>query len=177
MENFVSYIRWRSLCTCVLIFQRMMNDHLSFSQGKSFLYLHALTFLGVDILFLLHSGRASSYFFSSFQTWGWNSSPKRNLEMLNYFHKAASLTGCIMHRTATFFPVYLCMFIPRIHRKLDGDFTCTQTLGFLVASPNIYWHLSGMLNIICKRSVIPSHHPAFRPKRKPFSGTKILWSI
>lgn len=165
-----------SVCMCVNIPE---DDEWPpiFSQGKSFLYLHVLTFLGVYTLFCLHSRRASSYFFSSFQTWGWNSSPERNLEILNYFHKAASLTACIMHHTATFFPVYLCMFIQRIHRKLHGDFTFTQTLCCLVASSNIYRHLSGMLNINCKGSVIPSHHPAFKPKRKPFSGTKILLSI
>lgn len=145
-----------------------MNDHLLYSQVNlscipacsylsSFLYLIPLTVYP----------RACSYFFSSSQTWGWNCSLGKSLEIFNCFREVSSLTIHIIYRTATFFPIPL-WFIPWIHRRLDNDFTWTQSSGCLIASHNISWDLSAKLNVNSKGSVIPNHHPAL-------SLTSCLW--
>lgn len=98
-------------------------------------------------------------FFSSSQTWGWNSSLGKSLEIFNCFREAPSLTIHITYCTATFFSTPL-RFVPWIHRNLDNSFTCTQSSGCLVASRNTYCHLSAKLNVSSKGSVISNHHPA-----------------
>ena len=132
------------------------------SYLSSFLYLIPLTVCP----------KACSYFFSSSQTWDWNSSPGKTLEILNCFREDASLTMYIIHHTATFLPMPL-WFIPRAHRKLDNSFTCTQSSSCLVASHNICWHLSGKLNINSKRSIISNHHPVLRMTRRFLWGKKV----
>lgn len=88
------------------------------------------------------------------------------------FREVASLT---IIPYCHFSSPYFLWFILWIHRKLDNYFTCMQSSDRLIASHNIFWPLSGKLNVKSKGSSISNHHPALKLTSFLWEEAPMIW--